>query len=150
MQKLSEIGNLLKKAYRVYSNDLIKQLQDRGHSDLRASFLEILIYIAENDSPKIRSIGDACGLKKQTMTSHLNELEKRGYIIRKIGDLDKREQRVHLTEYGDKFKLTLLEVSSELEKRYLNSTGEVELDRLLLSLSTFYSKISESDQQSLL
>ena len=90
MKKIANIGSLLKKIYRVYSVELMKELQSRGFNDLRPSFLEILMYLSENDGPSIKMIGKACGLKKQTMTSHLNELEKRGYITRVHSEHDKR------------------------------------------------------------
>jgi len=147
MKKIAEIGNLLKKTYRLYSNELIHLLQSRGYLDLRASFLEILVYISENETPSIKNIGEACGLKKQTMTSHLNELEKRGYIIRKASDLDRRELKVYLTDYGEKFKLTLIDVTSELEKKYIAKMGEVELDRVQMVLQQYFLKMNEEDQQ---
>ena len=149
MNKISAIGNLLKKTYRLYSNELIHLLQGRGYLDLRASFLEILVYMSENENPSIKNIGEVCGLKKQTMTSHLNELEKRGYIERKPSVLDRRELKVHLTDYGEKFKLTLIDVTTELEKKYTSKMGEVELDRVQLILDQFYLKISEVEQQSM-
>jgi DNA-binding MarR family transcriptional regulator len=142
MSNLGRIGLLIKKIYRVYSNDLIKLLEERGYLDMRASFLEILMFLVENDGPSIKEIGLACGLKKQTMTSHLNELEKRGYIERRTGERDKREQKVFLTEYGQKFKLNFIEVIGDLEKSYLASISEVELERLLHSLGQFFDKIS--------
>jgi len=142
MKRISIIGGNLKKIYRIYSHHLLLALQEKGFLDLRPSFLEILLFLAESDSPSIKEVGTACGLKKQTMTSHLNELEKRGYILRKIGIKDKREQRVILTENGEKFKLILNEVMSDLEARYQNVVGEVELDRIQLSLENFYKKIS--------
>lgn len=150
MKKVSEIGGLLKKIYRLYSNDLLSQLQSRGFIDLRPSFLEILMYICENEGPSIKEIGLACGLKKQTMTSHLNELEKRGYIIRKPSDKDRRELRVSLTPYGEKFKFALIEVTNDLEQEYLKSIGEVELDRILMTLENFHQRIKFEDQQAML
>jgi DNA-binding MarR family transcriptional regulator len=108
MKKTAEIGSLLKKIYRIYSNDLLGELQVRGFLDLRPSFLEILMFISSNNGSSIKQIGTACGLKKQTMTSHLNELEKRGYIVRKASEKDRRELKVFLTNYGEKFKLALL------------------------------------------
>src|SRR5690606_6104322 len=120
---------------------------ERGFLDLRPSFLEILMYLCDNDSPSIKDIGVACGLKKQTMTSHLNELENRGYIIRKTGSEDRREQRVVLTDYGYKFKLTLMEVVSELEIKYINLIGSVEIDRVVHVLENFYSKIKETSDE---
>jgi len=150
MKKISEIGSLLKKTYRIYSNDLLAQLQSKGFIDLRPSFLEILMYICDNDAPSIKEIGYACGLKKQTMTSHLNELEKRGYILRKIGDKDRRELKVILTSYGEKFKFALLEVSENLEQDYLDVIGEVEIDRVVMTLDNLYKKMLRDDQQSML
>lgn len=147
MSTVSEIGSLLKKAHRLYTFELLEELQAKGFLDLRPSFLEILMFICENDAPSIKSVGESCGLKKQTMTSHLNELEKRGYTIRKPGLKDKRELKVHLTDYGEKFKIQLLEVASTIEGRYLELVGEVEVDRLFHLLRNFLSKVQEDDKQ---
>lgn len=147
MKRIANIGSLLKKIYRIYSLELLKELQSRGFNDLRPSFLEILMYLSEHDGPSIKMIGKACGLKKQTMTSHLNELEKRGYIRREISEHDKREQLVFLTDYGEKFKLNLLQVTNNLERQYTTSIGEVELDRVELMLDNLYREIQENQKK---
>ena len=144
MKKISLIGSLLKRIYRSYSAELLDCLQQRGFTDLRPSFLEVLLFICENEGPSIKEIGRACGLKKQTMTSHLNELEKRGYVERKANTRDKREQKIFLTGYGEKFKLNLFEVIDEIEKNYTQVIGEVELDRVGHLLKNFHVKISAS------
>ncbi len=141
MKKVSSIGSLVKKIYRNYSAELLKNLQSRGFTDLRPSFLEVLLFICEHDGPSIKDIGLGCGLKKQTMTSHLNELEKRGYIERRINTQDKREQNIFLTEYGLKFKLNLFECINELEKKYTDLIGDLELNRVELVLKNFHSKL---------
>lgn len=142
MNKLSGLGSLLKKIYRIYSTELLAHLQEIGYTDLRPSFLEVLLYICEHNSPTIKSIGIGCGLKKQTMTSHLNELEKRGYIQKRINPLDKREQNIDLTEYGERFKFSLFESIEVIEKKYTEKVGKVEIDRIELILSNFHEKIS--------
>jgi DNA-binding MarR family transcriptional regulator len=147
MKRIANIGGLLKKIYRIYSIELIKVLQSKGFNDLRPSFLEILIFLSENDGPSIKLIGKACGLKKQTMTSHLNELEKRGYIKRVHSEHDKREQLVHLTDYGEKFKFNLLQVTNDLEREYTSSLGEVELDRVEMMLNNFYRELQENQKK---
>ena len=141
MDKVAKIGSLLKKIYRVYSNTLIQTLEDQGFLDLRVSFLEILIYISQNPNSSIKLIGEACGLKKQTMTSHLNELERRGYISRSPSPQDKRELQVNLTHYGIKFKVSLFNVMNQLETEYDSKLGEVEMERISFSLENFYQKI---------
>ena len=141
MKKVSSIGSLVKKIYRTYSSELLTQLQVRGFTDLRPSFLEVLLFICEHDGPTIKEIGLGCGLKKQTMTSHLNELEKRGYIERKMNAQDKREQNIFLTEFGLKFKLNLFECINEIEKKYTDLIGDLELNRVELILKNFHSKL---------
>ena len=141
MHKLSAIGSYLKRIYRIYSGQVLDDLQAEGFLDLRPSFLEILMYLTEHNTPSIKEIGEACGLKKQTMTSHLNELEKRGYILRKTSLRDRREQRVHLTDYGEKFKYTLQSVIEKREYIYLQKLGEVEFDRIIHTLTNLHQKI---------
>ncbi|MGB0454096.1 MAG: MarR family winged helix-turn-helix transcriptional regulator [Bacteriovoracaceae bacterium] len=143
MRKVAQIGTHLKKIYRTYSQSLLEALQKKGFADLRPSFLEVLLYICEHDGSSIKSIGRGCGLKKQTMTSHLNELEKRGYVKRQVNPRDKREQLVFLTEYGQKFKLSLTESVNEIEVDYIKVLGEVEMDRIDFVLQNFYQKIAE-------
>lgn len=146
MKKVTTIGLLLKKIHRHYSQDLLKSLHARGFIDLRASFLEILNYVCDqNEPPPINEVGGNCGLKKQTMTSHLNELEQRGYILRKAGLQDKRELKIHLTAYGEKFKISLIEVVSELESQYAKSLGDVELDRIIHTLENLHRKIQKNE-----
>lgn len=152
MKKVSTIGTLLKKLYRLYSAQLLSNLQERGYTDLRPSFLEVLLFICEHEGPSIKQIGEGCGLKKQTMTSHLNELEKRGYIFRKINENDKREQKVFLTDNGEKFKLNLFECIGDIERNYSDKIGDVELDRVSHLLKSFHSKLvpmEEAQEQSL-
>ncbi len=141
MNRISNVGSLLKRIYRSYSNELLSRLQGNGYVDLRPSFLEVLLFICENDGPTIKDIGIGCGLKKQTMTSHLNELEKRGYIFRKISSHDKRAQQIFLTEFGERFKLSLAESISELEKIYVEKVGDVEMDRVEHILKNFFHKM---------
>lgn len=144
MNKISLIGSLLKRIYRNYSSELLDSLQQRGFTDLRPSFLEVLLYVCENEGPSIKEVGRACGLKKQTMTSHLNELEKRGYVERRVNPRDKREQNIYLTEYGEKFKLNLFECIDSIEKNYTDVLGEVELDRVQHLLKNFHVKINSA------
>lgn len=142
MKRVGHIGKLLKKIYRLYSSDLLLLLQDKGFVDLRPSFLEILLFLCDYSGPSIKEVGKSCGLKKQTMTSHLNELEKRGYIKRKQNPDDKREQNVFLTEYGEKFKLSLMESINKIEQDYVKYVGDLELDRVEMHLKNFHDRIT--------
>jgi len=147
MKRISTIGSLLKKIYRLYSLELLTEMQKRGFSDLRPSFLDLLSFICDHEGTSIKQIGLACGLKKQTMTSHLNELEKRGYIIRRMNHLDKREQNIFLTEYGKKFRFDVYEATTDIEKIYANKMGETELDRVEFVLRSLYQDFLQGAEQ---
>ncbi|EQC49649.1 MarR family winged helix-turn-helix transcriptional regulator [Bacteriovorax sp. DB6_IX] len=149
MKRISSIGGLLKKIYRVYNNQLLTLLQEKGFTDLRPSFLEILVYVCENQGPSIKDVGNACGLKKQTMTSHLNELQKRGYIIRKAGEADKREIKVFLTDYGERFKFSLFEALESIEADYSRTIGDLELDRINSTLDNMHQKMTPVQEDTL-
>lgn len=149
MKRISSIGGLLKKIYRVYNNQLLTLLQEKGFTDLRPSFLEILVYVCENQGPSIKDVGNACGLKKQTMTSHLNELQKRGYIIRKAGEADKREIKVFLTDYGERFKFSLFEALESIEADYSRTIGDLELDRINSTLDNMHQKMTPAQEDTL-
>lgn len=149
MKRISSIGSLLKKIYRIYNNQLLKILQNKGFTDLRPSFLEILVFICEENGPSIKEVGTACGLKKQTMTSHLNELQKRGYIERRVSEYDKREIKVFLTEYGERFKFSLFEALETIESDYIKNIGDIELERINTTLENMHIKLSDKDDDSL-
>lgn len=141
MKIVSHIGALLKHTYRVYSNSILDKLEARGFSDLRPSFIEILIYIAEHDGPSLTEICKSCHLKKQTMTGHINELVKRGYLVKKTGEKDKRETRIYFTELGEKFRLNLLAAVSDTEDYISQQVGSVEILRVKDMLESFFNKI---------
>lgn len=80
------------------------------------------------------------------MTSHLNELQKRGYIIRKINEYDKREQNVYLTEFGERFKISLLESLEKVEEEFVRVIGDNELDRIGNTLENMFNKLSPKEE----
>lgn len=141
MQRVSDLNNWIKKIHRSYGQELIKLLESSGYIDLRPSFLEILTFLSENEGESIKKIGQHIGLKKQTMTSHLNELQKRGYIERVDSKKDKREQLIFLTDYGKKFRFSLKESIDIVQNRYETILGEVELERLQVGLKRFYTQL---------
>jgi len=149
MKRIDRIGTLLKKIYRAYSADVLSRLAERGFSDLRSSFLEVLLFICEHEGAAIKQIGDACALKKQTMTSHLNELERRGYVVRKVSERDQRSQCVFLTEHGAKFRLSFFEVIELVDDIYKEKVGEVELVRIEDALTFAFDRLTVTAHKAL-
>ena len=123
------IGNLLKKIYRAYSLDILKNLESLGHDALTFSYLEVISYICEHEGVSLKLIGKSLGLKKQTITNHISELEKRGYLSRKSSLKDRRSQLIYLTEHGLALRGHLLQSIKLVESDYKNIIGSIELEK---------------------
>jgi DNA-binding MarR family transcriptional regulator len=141
MNHLCEISRLLKKSYRVYTSRILLSLKVKGFNDLRPSLIDLMFYLTENEGASIHEIGLEVGLKKQTMTTHINDLIKKGYLEKKVSESDKRKFQVFFTDLGQKLKLSFTDCLEEVQKEYLHLIGEVELLRLKSSLEFVDSKI---------
>jgi len=75
------------------------------------------------------------------MTTHINELVKRGYVVKKVNPEDRREQAIYFTEFGNRFRIALQEISHQIHEEWSLHLGEVELKRLYFILDTSMKKI---------
>ena len=145
MSELIGIGNTLKKIYRAYSLDVLKELNSLGYETLTCSYLEVISFLCENEGASLKVIGKSLGLKKQTMTNHISELEKRGIILRKQCQNDRRSQLIFLTEAGEGLKINLFKTISKIEQDYAQIIGGIELERLKGSLDIFHERLARRD-----
>ena len=139
MFELIGIGNTLKKIYRAYSLDVWNEL-NKSHESLTYSYIEVISFICENEGASLKVIGKSLCLKKQTMTNHIAELEKRGVIYRKTCEKDRRAQLVYLTEIGESLKLNLFSIISKIEREYAEIIGVSSSKDLQGSLEKFLPK----------
>lgn len=146
MTELIGIGNTLKKIYRAYSLDVLNELNKLGHESLTYSYIEVISFICENEGVSLKVIGKSLGLKKQTMTNHIAELEKRGVIFRQQCESDRRAQLVYLTETGEALKRNLFAIISKIEKDYGEIIGGIELERLQGSLEKFHQRLERRNE----
>ena len=146
MAEFIGIGNTLKKIYRLYSLDVLERLESLGYEGITYSYLEVLSFICDNEGVSIKVIGNSLGLKKQTMTNHISELEKRGFIRRIPNANDLRSIEIYLSESGYNLKKHLVEVISKVERDYEVLIGSAELERLRESLTLIYSRLSRRGQ----
>jgi len=135
MSEFIGIGNTLKKIYRIYSLDILDKLEQYGHDGITFSYLEVLSFICEHEGASLKLIGRSLGLKKQTMTNHISELERRGYLYRRACPRDGRSQIIFLTELGLSLKTHLFQSISEIENSYEKIIGGLELERIRNNLS---------------
>lgn len=97
MQKYEELLVSLRKVTRaigLYSKKLSKE------SGLTSPQLIVLKEIDQHDGCMVKDIAQSINLSSATVTSILDRLEARNYVIRERSLTDKRRVGLHLTELG--------------------------------------------------
>ena len=85
-------------------------------------------------------------IPKQSITSMLDKLEKKGYILRTHSAKDRRKINILLTESGKKIVQTIQAAFKMTEKEILKQINKEEMDNMLNT----YKKIIEITKKSLL
>lgn len=100
--------------------------------DLTYTQYVVMMYLWENGSSNVKSIGRALLLDPSTLTPLLKKLESKGYLTRTRSKEDERNLIIELTDEGEALKDKALEIPSKMEKCLnLSESEAVELYRIL-------------------
>ena len=80
---------------------------------------------------------------KTTVTRIIKGLEKKGYIIRKQDDEDRRKYHIYLTEKGDRSKNELIPLANEIIEVTEKNLNEQEINTLKELLTKIYENLKE-------
>ncbi len=128
------IGRLLQQASRGFNSRAIARLRQRGHSGLTLAHTLLLSHL-DLEGTHITVLADRAGITKQSMGQLVLDLEKRGYIERRVDHLDRRATLVLFTSTGWQFLRDAYEIKKEIEAEYQAMIGEEEMERLRATLS---------------
>lgn len=126
MNDVRELLNYLSKAERGYTKILNRTFQNAGY-DLSREQYELLQVLWEEDNVNQQTISLKLEKSKYNVTKLLNTLCKRGYVQRKMGKEDRRNNFVVLTEKGAEARkaLTLLEEQVHTDLTFTITPQEV-------------------------
>lgn len=128
------IGRLLQQAYRGFNNRAIAKLRQRGHSGLTLAHTLLLSYL-DLEGTRITVLAERARITKQSMGQLVLDLEKRGYIERRVDPLDRRATLVFFTDKGWQFLRDAYEIKKEIEAEYQAILGEEDMKRLRSALT---------------
>ena len=117
------IGRLLQRAARDYSERALVKLEQHGHAGLTL-FHTALISNLDIEGTQISVLAERAGMTKQSMGQVAHELEVRGYITRVDDPKDGRAIRLLFTEKGMQFLEDAYRAKLELEADYAYILGE--------------------------
>ncbi len=133
-------------AWRSCDNAYMKLIRQWGISLNTVWALEYMAKHPEGVEPTV--LADDTNMLRQTITVVLNDLEKRGFLVREFHATDHRKKIIRLTDEGVAFSRKVLDTISGTEQEAADSLSEEE-QALLISLSrrfctSFAKKVNEA------
>ncbi len=91
------LGYALRRAQLSTVSEFVGALKE---VDLRPTQFAVLTLIKENPGVRQTEVCAALGIQKANFVPLLNELQRRGFALRKTGVSDRRSSALHLTTHG--------------------------------------------------
>lgn len=130
-KQLSSAGFLLGLTHRRASALLQHRLRNY---DITSEQWSVLFHVVHDEGMIQKTIAELTFKDKPTITRILNQLEQKGYIVRKADEQDRRSYRIYSTEQGKR----LMDETEPLEQSAVEDMrlclGEQRYDELVKSL----------------
>jgi DNA-binding MarR family transcriptional regulator len=115
------LGLLLFIPYRAMENAVLDELRKHGH-DLPISQARVFQRLSP-DGTRMADLAEAAQLTKQTLTSILDQLERRGYVRREPDPADARARVVHIAPRGAEMVALSRPVVERVEAEWTAALG---------------------------
>ncbi len=109
---------------------------------LRVPEWRVLACLYDQDGLMITQLAKYSLLEQSRMTRIVDQMEKRGLIVRKSDKGDGRRVRVHLTDAGQKLSSEVVEEAREHERTLLSALNQSDADRIKPSLERLLASLN--------
>lgn len=121
-ERMRENAEMLFFAYKGFTADPDRLLDSEG---LGRAHHRVLYFVRRRPNLKINELLGILGITKQSLNRVLRRLIDDGYIQVHIGNIDRRERRLTLTEKGEAFESELARLQHErLKAAFVNAGPE--------------------------
>ncbi len=128
-ERSGNIRQLLLGASRALNRLVVAALQKRGHKKFRSTHLSLTSNI-DLHGTRLNVLAARANMTKQAMWELANDLEKCGYVKRRIDENDRRNRIIAFTDAGWKLKMDNIEVFREIEAELQGNVGKTPYEAL--------------------
>jgi DNA-binding MarR family transcriptional regulator len=89
----------------------------------------IIFLLLQKDNIPMHDLVDRADLSKSTLSSHLDNLERKGFVKKIPSNEDKREIFIDLTEKAQKLKKDYLKISHEMIRLFYEGFNGADIDK---------------------
>ena len=123
------LGYALRRAQVAVFDDFIRSFE---RQDIRPTQYGVLAAIESNPGSSQATIAEALGIKRSNFVRLIDEFERRGWVVRRAVEDDKRANALHLTAVGLSALAELHAIRAEHEARLAAAVGTPDEVRVLL------------------
>lgn len=131
---------LLTRTARAQTNQILAAIRARGHNDLQASHVGVLINV-DTEGTRITDLAAKTGITRQAVSQVVAQLEQLGYVDRRADGTDGRAVVVHFTDKGWVLLHDAREIAETLEADYAAAVGTDDLEALKTTLQQLLAHI---------
>ena len=125
--------------FRRIQNHLSRQFSDHPmHGNLKSGLYSILALIAANPGVSQARLAHESGVDKTALVALLDDLEDKGWAVRKRAQSDRRRHSLFITEGGRATLDKLTIAAHEIEMPARQALTAAEFERLLATLDKLY------------
>ena len=126
----------------IFQKKLFSMIKD---TELSLGQPKILDYLKDHNGSIQKDISAACHIEQASLTSVLNGMEKKGLIVRKMQDGNRRSLYVFLTEKGGELAERIAVEFEKIEKMAMEGFSDKEKEMLITLLSGIYRNICNNE-----
>jgi DNA-binding MarR family transcriptional regulator len=116
-------GTLLLDAFQAFNRELFSVMNTAGHKSLRSKHGAVLANL-ETRGTRATLLARRAGIGTSAMGEVVDELERLGYVVRKIDPNDRRAKLVVPTHSGVEVTKLAVRTIRKIERRYLKKLGQ--------------------------
>jgi DNA-binding MarR family transcriptional regulator len=125
----TNLGALLRDAFRELTEHVHERLAEQGHPQIRVAHGNVFQFV-DDEGTRVSVLAERAQMTKQSMGELVAHLEAHGYVERVPDPSDGRAKLVRPTASGQKTYPLAVEAIAEVEARWAERIGEEKLRRL--------------------
>jgi DNA-binding MarR family transcriptional regulator len=147
MKEQRQAGFLMAKIRQV-GGRISERILKKHDVEINSAQGRIMFALWQNDGISINELAKKTQLKKSTLTSMLDRLERMGYIRRQRSKKDRRKILIKRTEKDRTMEKKYVEVSEEMTRLFYNGFSRSQIDRFENDLEQILDNLTEFEANS--
>ena len=136
------IGLLLRLVYQHYAQNIDAALRQAGFGDIRPAAANVFPFVPP-EGITVSRLAELARVRKQSMAQAVDQLERTGYVERRLNPRDHRSRLVFLTDRGSSVPPVTHAAAERVEERWAQLTSPSEFQALRASLLRLLTELKD-------